>query len=333
MTSSPSASRRVVIQNPKGLHMRPAPRFVKQAGGFRSDVRALCNGREVDGKSILDMTTLAAECGMTLEIRAEGPTPRRPSTRSPGWSRPDSTWTTTATTTRWAMAESQTGDLSGRWAGEYYLHDRPHPVSAELVQEGETGALAGSMTDDETDRSASVFEAANEAGLPPGADEKIEARLHELLPDPPEAPIRYVSHLPHDSELAGRVEGRKVEFLKTYQGTAFGGYQVGDRLVGHRTEHHSVHYRGTLSPDGNTIEGRWWVDANPEIGSAPFRRVVHPPSAGLEDQNEENHPQMTPMKSDPNGRASRFSERVGLSSSAHDGFRGGLFFSPGRGGR
>jgi phosphocarrier protein HPr len=71
--STLAACRQVAILNPKGLHMRPATRFVKLAASFESEVRALCNNKIVNGKSILDMTTLAAECGMTLEIQAEGP--------------------------------------------------------------------------------------------------------------------------------------------------------------------------------------------------------------------------------------------------------------------
>lgn len=72
MTSS-TARRQVGILNPKGLHMRPATRFVKLAGSFRSEVSVLGNGKTVNGKSILDMTSLAAECGSTLEIVADGP--------------------------------------------------------------------------------------------------------------------------------------------------------------------------------------------------------------------------------------------------------------------
>lgn len=71
MTSA-AAQRRVAIVNPKGLHMRPATRFVKLAGSFGSEIQVDGNGKVVNGKSILDMTSLAAECGTTLEIRAQG---------------------------------------------------------------------------------------------------------------------------------------------------------------------------------------------------------------------------------------------------------------------
>ena len=68
-----SAERQVTILNAKGLHMRPATRFVALASEFQADIRVVGNGKDVDGKSILDMTTLAAECGSTLTIRAGGP--------------------------------------------------------------------------------------------------------------------------------------------------------------------------------------------------------------------------------------------------------------------
>ena len=151
--------------------------------------------------------------------------------------------------------------LTGTWGGNYYQHGRPSPIEAELVQEG--GRLTGTMWDGQTDKSSSVFEAVAEAGLPPGADEQIEARLRELFPDAPAAPIRYVTHLPPESSLEGWVRGAKLEFLKTYMGEHYGGYEVGDRIVGHVVEDHSVHYGGDLSPDGREIEGRWWIDPPP----------------------------------------------------------------------
>src|SRR5215213_6034951 len=69
----PIARREVRIVNAHGLHMRPSGKFVKLAGSFRSDVSVEHAGRTVDGKSILDMTSLAAECGSTLGLEARGP--------------------------------------------------------------------------------------------------------------------------------------------------------------------------------------------------------------------------------------------------------------------
>ena len=67
------ARRRVVIVNAYGLHMRPAGKFVALANSFQSEVRVDAGGAKVNGKSILDMVGLAAECGTTLDLEARGP--------------------------------------------------------------------------------------------------------------------------------------------------------------------------------------------------------------------------------------------------------------------
>lgn len=72
-TGSAPARRRVVIVDVLGLHMRPADKFVTLAKTFRSDIVVICRGSMADGKSILDLATLAAGCGTTLDIEAHGP--------------------------------------------------------------------------------------------------------------------------------------------------------------------------------------------------------------------------------------------------------------------
>ena len=62
----------VEIVNRAGMHARPASEFVKLAGTFESEVRVEKDGLEVNGKSIMGVLMLAAECGSTLTIRAEG---------------------------------------------------------------------------------------------------------------------------------------------------------------------------------------------------------------------------------------------------------------------
>jgi phosphocarrier protein HPr len=67
------ARRQVEITNSLGLHLRPADKFVKLALRYQADVRVHYNGNQFNGKSILDLTTLAAECGTRLELEARGP--------------------------------------------------------------------------------------------------------------------------------------------------------------------------------------------------------------------------------------------------------------------
>jgi hypothetical protein len=142
------------------------------------------------------------------------------------------------------------------------------------------------MCDGHPDNEYSLFEVAHEAGLPPGADEQIEAKLREALPDAPPGPIRYVSHLPSGSVLEGRRKGQVVYFLKTYRGTTFSGYKAGDQLLGVQKEGHAVHYEGRLSRDGLVIDGRWWIEADPAYGSRrteglfSLRRQGQPPDRG-----------------------------------------------------
>jgi phosphocarrier protein HPr len=66
-------TRSVVVQNKYGLHARPAAEFVKRAHGFRADVWVRKDELEVNGKSIMGMMMLAAECGAEIVIRATGP--------------------------------------------------------------------------------------------------------------------------------------------------------------------------------------------------------------------------------------------------------------------
>jgi phosphocarrier protein len=65
--------RQVEITNSLGLHLRPADKFVKLALHYKADIRVNYNGNKFNGKSILDLTSLAAECGTFLELEAHGP--------------------------------------------------------------------------------------------------------------------------------------------------------------------------------------------------------------------------------------------------------------------
>ena len=62
----------VSIVNPLGLHARPAAEFVKLAARFHADVELEKDGMTVNGKSIMGVMTLAAECGSAIRIRTSG---------------------------------------------------------------------------------------------------------------------------------------------------------------------------------------------------------------------------------------------------------------------
>jgi phosphocarrier protein HPr len=60
------------IVNPLGMHARPAAEFVKVANRFRSNVEVRKDALAVNGKSIMGVMTLAAECGSSLFIKTDG---------------------------------------------------------------------------------------------------------------------------------------------------------------------------------------------------------------------------------------------------------------------
>jgi phosphocarrier protein HPr len=66
------AERFAQILNKNGLHARPAAEIVKISGKFQSEITLARDGMEVNGKSIMGVMMLAAECGATLQLRAEG---------------------------------------------------------------------------------------------------------------------------------------------------------------------------------------------------------------------------------------------------------------------
>jgi phosphocarrier protein HPr len=64
--------RRVELINRSGLHLRAASLFVQVSRQFQAKVRVSCNGILADGRSILELMLLGAECGTTLELEATG---------------------------------------------------------------------------------------------------------------------------------------------------------------------------------------------------------------------------------------------------------------------
>jgi len=64
--------RQVLVANQLGLHARPASQIAREAQAFDSSISIVGQGQTVDAKSILDVLTLAAGQGSTLEIRASG---------------------------------------------------------------------------------------------------------------------------------------------------------------------------------------------------------------------------------------------------------------------
>jgi phosphocarrier protein len=72
MTNSVDQERTVQVRNKFGLHARPAAEFVKLANQFQSEILVRKFDLEVNGKSIMGMMMLAAECGVEITVRASG---------------------------------------------------------------------------------------------------------------------------------------------------------------------------------------------------------------------------------------------------------------------
>ena len=64
--------RTVQILNKNGLHARPAAEIVKLAAKYKSEITISRDGTEVNGKSIMGVMMLAAECGASIVLRAKG---------------------------------------------------------------------------------------------------------------------------------------------------------------------------------------------------------------------------------------------------------------------
>jgi phosphocarrier protein HPr len=69
---TPVCETEVEIKNADGLHMRPAMQFVDIANRFDCSITVSSGEITVDGRSIMEMSMLAATVGTKLKIKAEG---------------------------------------------------------------------------------------------------------------------------------------------------------------------------------------------------------------------------------------------------------------------
>ena len=63
---------KLIIKNKLGLHARPAALFVKTASNYDAEVVISKDGLEVNGKSIMGVMMLAAECGSEVILKISG---------------------------------------------------------------------------------------------------------------------------------------------------------------------------------------------------------------------------------------------------------------------
>ena len=66
-------SKTLAVINKMGFHMRPASLFVGAMAKYPdTDIRILHNGREIDGKSIMNLMAACIKYGAEIEIRCSG---------------------------------------------------------------------------------------------------------------------------------------------------------------------------------------------------------------------------------------------------------------------
>ncbi|NOY28775.1 MAG: HPr family phosphocarrier protein [Planctomycetes bacterium] len=68
----PVVKKTVVINNPQGMHMRPAELFARLAQSFESEIKVIRESLCVDAKSIMHVLTLGARQGTELTLQAHG---------------------------------------------------------------------------------------------------------------------------------------------------------------------------------------------------------------------------------------------------------------------
>ncbi len=66
-------TRSLVVTDPSGVHVRTALAIQSITRRSQSEVQVISDYHRADGKSVLDMMALAAPCGSTITMEADGP--------------------------------------------------------------------------------------------------------------------------------------------------------------------------------------------------------------------------------------------------------------------
>ena len=65
-------NRKITIENPLGLHMRPAGIFVKACLPFKSNISFSIRENTYNCKSMIKVLSAAVKCGDEIELQIEG---------------------------------------------------------------------------------------------------------------------------------------------------------------------------------------------------------------------------------------------------------------------
>ncbi len=69
----PMKSFTFVIQDPQGIHARPAGLLAKTAAGYQSNITITAPAGSADAKRLMAIMRLAAKAGMEITITCDGP--------------------------------------------------------------------------------------------------------------------------------------------------------------------------------------------------------------------------------------------------------------------
>ncbi len=62
----------VSVVNAQGFHMRPADVFSGAMGRYSCDVVLRVDGKEINGKSLMNILAAGIRCGSTVEVSCDG---------------------------------------------------------------------------------------------------------------------------------------------------------------------------------------------------------------------------------------------------------------------
>lgn len=66
-------SKKIVIKDELGMHMRPASLLAKMAAKYQSSIKLMFNGKAFDCKSLMLLMTACIKCNNEVELVVEGP--------------------------------------------------------------------------------------------------------------------------------------------------------------------------------------------------------------------------------------------------------------------
>lgn len=65
-------SQKITVNNPSGLHLRPAGKLCDEAGRYQSSIEFVFNGGRANAKSVLSVLGACVKCGDEIELICNG---------------------------------------------------------------------------------------------------------------------------------------------------------------------------------------------------------------------------------------------------------------------